>query len=57
MVIRFVLVTQRLVLGSNRRKGELSGTTEDFSALKQELEGRKSEEIPSFDEGAADCQK
>lgn len=35
-------------------EGELGGTTKDFSALKQQLEGRKSEEIPSFDESVAD---
>lgn len=50
MAIIFVFGTERLVIDGKRRKGELGVITEDFFAIKQELEGRQSEEGTTFGE-------
>lgn len=50
VAIIVVFATERLVIVGKRRKGEPVVTTEDFFAIKQELEGRQSEESISFGE-------
>lgn len=54
MAMIFVFATERLVIDGKRRKGELGVTTEDiFFAIKQELEGRQSEESTNFGGGCS----